>query len=221
MSHEFKTPISTINLAIDSVLNSKNIIDKKKIDRYLSVVKEENKRMQDQVENILKISQLERDKNISDMRNENLHSIISNAINHFSLIVKSKKGSIRTNLNAENTICSIVKIDFTNALINIIDNGIKYSVGPPQILIKTQNINNTLIIEIIDKGIGMSKKTQKMIFEKFFREETGDIHNVRGHGIGLTFVKKVINLVNAKIFVDSQLGYGSNFKIEIPLSLKN
>ena len=91
----------------------------------------------------------------------------------------------------------------------------------PQILIKTQNINNTLIIEIIDKGIGMSKKTQKMIFEKFFREETGDIHNVRGHGIGLTFVKKVINLVNAKIFVDSQLGYGSNFKIEIPLSLKN
>ena len=221
MSHEFKTPISTINLAIDSVLNSKNIIDKKKIDRYLSVVKEENKRMQDQVENILKISQLERDKNISDMRNENLHSIISNAINHFSLIVKSKKGSIRTNLNAKNSICSIVKIDFTNALINIIDNGIKYSVGPPQILIKTQNINNTLIIEIIDKGIGMSKKTQKMIFEKFFREETGDIHNVRGHGIGLTFVKKVINLVNAKIFVDSQLGYGSNFKIEIPLSLKN
>lgn len=221
MSHEFKTPISTINLAIDSILNSKNKIDTKKIDRYLSVVKEENKRMQDQVENILKISQLERDKNISDMRNENLHIIINNAMNHFSLIVKSKKGSIKTNLNAKNTICRIVKIDFTNALINIIDNGIKYSVGPPQILIKTQNINNYLIIEIIDKGIGMSKKTQKMIFEKFFREETGDIHNVRGHGIGLTFVKKVINLINAKIFVDSQLGYGSNFRIEIPLSIKS
>ena len=104
---------------------------------------------------------------------------------------------------------------------NLIDNGIKYSAGPPEILIKTQNINNNLIIEIIDKGIGMSKKTQKMIFEKFFREETGDIHSVRGHGIGLTFVKKVVNLINAKIYVDSKLGYGSNFKIEIPLSVKN
>ena len=219
MSHEFKTPISTINLAIDSIVNPKNIIDKKTIERYLSIVKEENRRMQDQVENILKISQLERDKNISDMRNENLHTIINDAISHFSLIVKSKKGSIKTKLDAKNTICNIVKIDFTNALINIIDNAIKYSVRPPEILIKTQNINSTLRIEIIDKGIGMNKKTQKLIFEKFFREETGNIHSVRGHGIGLTFVKKVINLINAKIFVDSQIGYGSNFKIEIPLSL--
>ncbi|MDG2396510.1 MAG: HAMP domain-containing sensor histidine kinase [Flavobacteriaceae bacterium] len=216
MSHEFKTPIATINLAIDSIVNPKNIINKDKIKRYVSVVKEENKRMQSQIENILKISQLDRGKEFDENKKENVHNIIEKAINHFSLIISSKNGVIKTSFTADNFYCYINELNFINVFVNILDNAIKYSLSSPEIKITTYNKNNNIIIEIGDKGIGMDSKTQNLIFKKFFREQKGDIHNVKGQGLGLAYVKKIISISNGKVFVNSNLGEGSTFFIELP-----
>ena len=170
--------------------------------------------MQDQVENILKISQLERDKNISDMRNENLHSIISNAINHFSLIVKSKKGSIRTNLNAENTICSIVKIDFTNALINIIDNGIKYGEKVNIELIKS---SNNLFIKIEDDGPGIDEKEYDNVFKPFYKIDKGRADSKSSVGLGLSIASDIIRSHGGNIKLEKSNMNGLSVKIFLPV----
>ncbi len=213
MTHEFKTPIATINLALDALNNPKVANNKDFIQRYHEMIREENKRMHAQVENVLRISKLEKNELNLPIEQVDMHDIIEDAISHVSLIVENKNGYINTQFNAKNTLIKGNELHLTNVLVNILDNAIKYSKEAPKISIKTYNERNNFIITIADQGIGMSKAAQNQIFEKFYREHTGDIHNVKGHGLGLAYVKKIIDYHNAKISVDSEKNKGTTFKI--------
>ncbi len=217
MTHEFKTPIATINLALDAIKNPQVIDDKEKVARYLSMIKEENKRMHAQVENVLRISKLEKNElNISKDRVD-LHDLIQEAVDHVELIVEDRNGYIKTNLNAEYSTVLANDSHFTNVIINILDNAVKYSPEEPKINIVTENIGNSIILKISDQGSGMSKAAQKRVFEKFYREHTGDIHNVKGHGLGLAYVKRIVEDHHGHISVESEKGKGSTFIIKLPL----
>ncbi|PTM07030.1 MAG: two-component sensor histidine kinase [Bacteroidetes bacterium] len=217
MTHEFKTPIATINLALDAIRNPKVIGDEEKVKRYLKMIKDENKRMHAQVENVLRISKLERNElNISKERVD-LHDIIEDAISHIELIVESRNGYIKAQLDA--TITSILanETHFTNVIVNILDNAVKYSDDEPKIKVITENVGNSIILKISDQGNGMSKSVQKRVFEKFYREHTGDVHNVKGHGLGLAYVKRIVDDHSGHISVESEKGKGSTFIIKLPL----
>tara|TARA_B110000914_G_C15188748_1_gene320772 strand:- start:49 stop:600 length:552 start_codon:yes stop_codon:yes gene_type:complete len=181
------------------------------------MIREENRRMHTQVENVLRISKLENDELDLEKGEVNLHDIIENAITHVSLIVEHKGGYIKTHLNALNSSVYGSNIHLTNIIVNIIDNAIKYTEAAPEIDIYTENEGKHIILKIVDKGIGMNKLVQKKIFEKFYREQMGNIHNVKGHGLGLSYVKRILDDHNAEINVESEKGKGSTFSIKINL----
>ncbi|NRD21159.1 HAMP domain-containing histidine kinase [Winogradskyella eckloniae] len=217
MTHEFKTPIATINLALDSIKNPKILNDQDKVLRYLGMIKEENKRMHAQVENVLRISKLEKNElNISKERHE-LHDLIEDAITHVELIIEDRKGYVKTHLNAEHTSILANESHFTNVLVNILDNAIKYSENAPKIDVYTENVGNNIILKVADQGNGMSKAVAKRVFEKFYREHTGNVHNVKGHGLGLAYVKRIVDDHQGHISVESEKGKGSTFIIKMPL----
>jgi len=217
MTHEFKTPIATINLALDAIKNPKIIDDKEKVLRYLQMIKDENKRMHAQVENVLRISKLEKKELDINKESDNIHDIIEDAIEHVNLIVDDRNGTITTHFDANRTSVLLNDVHFTNVIVNILDNAIKYSPEEPVIDIYTENVKDFVIVKIKDQGSGMSKVAQKRIFEKFYREHTGDLHNVKGHGLGLAYVKRIIEDHNSQIFVESEKGKGSTFIIKVPL----
>ncbi|MEL4455164.1 HAMP domain-containing sensor histidine kinase [Lutimonas vermicola] len=217
MTHEFKTPIATINLAIDSIRNPKIIGDKEKVIRYSEMIREENKRMHAQVENVLRISKLE--KNQLDLSKDvvDLHDIIEDAVSHVALIIRDREGFIEKNLEARQSEILASKFHMTNVITNILDNAIKYSEGPPEIRIKTENAGNNIVLKISDNGIGMSKHVQRKVFNKFYREETGNIHNVKGHGLGLSYVKSIVERHQGHVYLESEKGKGSTFTVKLPI----
>jgi len=198
MTHEFKTPIATINLALDAIKNPKVIDDKEKVHRYLQMIRDENKRMHAQVENVLRISKLEKRELEINKEAIDINEIISDAIEHVSLIVEDREGVINTHFSASRTSALLNDVHFTNVFVNILDNAIKYSPDKPKIDIFTENVKDFLVVKIKDCGTGMSKVAQKRIFEKFYREHTGDIHNVKGHGLGLAYVKRIVEEHNGQ-----------------------
>ena len=214
ISHEFKTPIATINLALDAISSSTKNLNDKSIS-YLGMIREENSRMLSQVENILRISQLEKSSNPFDMEDIDIHEVIEDAIEHVKLIVESKKGSIDLSLKAEDSNISGNSNHLENIIINILDNAVKYSKENPKIVVSSTNINKDIRLCFEDNGIGMDKNTQKLIFEKFYREQNGDIHNIKGHGLGLSYVKKIIDFHNGKILLESKKGTGTKFYITL------
>ena len=217
MTHEFKTPIATINLALDAIRNPKIIDDKEKVLRYLQMIRDENKRMHAQVENVLRISKLEKKELDIEKESSNIEDIIYDAIEHVNLILEDREGSITTHFDAARTSVLINDVHFTNVIVNILENAIKYSPNTPKIDIYTENIKDMVLIKVKDNGLGMSKVAQKRIFEKFYREHTGDIHNVKGHGLGLAYVKRIVEDHNGQVYVESEKGKGSTFIIKIPL----
>lgn len=217
MTHEFKTPIATINLALDAIRNPKVIDDKEKVVRYLTMIKEENKRMHAQVENVLRISKLEKNElNISKDR-LNMHDLIEDAITHVELIVEDRQGYIKTFLDAPKASVLANESHFTNVIVNILDNAIKYSPEAPKIEVYTENVGNNILLKIKDHGSGMSKAAAKRVFEKFYREHTGNIHNVRGHGLGLAYVKRIVEDHQGHVSVESEKDKGSTFIIKLPI----
>ncbi|TDY12620.1 two-component system phosphate regulon sensor histidine kinase PhoR [Meridianimaribacter flavus] len=217
MTHEFKTPIATINLALDSIKNPKIIGDQEKVMRYLGMIKDENKRMHAQVENVLRISKLEKNElNISKDRVK-LHDLVEDAITHVELIVEDRKGYVKTHLEASKSSVLANESHFTNVIVNILDNAIKYSDDAPKIDVYTENVGNNILLKIADQGNGMSKQVQKRVFEKFYREHTGNVHNVKGHGLGLAYVKRIVEDHQGHISVESEKGKGSVFTIKLPL----
>ena len=213
MTHEFKTPIATIDIGLNAIKTEEIKSDKKMKSRYLSVIDEENKRMNKQVENVLKISQLDSSK-ISLIKNDiDVHSVIYEANKRISLLLNTNNGKINLDFKAENSIIKLSFEDLTKVFVNLLENSIKYSTDNPEISIKTRNYNKKLEIILSDKGMGMSNKVKSKIFDKFYRIPQGNIHNVKGHGLGLSFVKKIIDLHNGTISVKSELGVGSSFKI--------
>lgn len=217
MTHEFKTPIATINLALDAIKSPKVIENQETVKKYLQMIRDENKRMHAQVENVLRISKLEKRELDISKEPMDLHDIIEDAIDHVSLIVEDRQGSVTANLNALRSTVLLNDVHFTNVMVNMLDNAIKYTTGIPEIVVSTENVKDFVIIKVKDNGIGMSKVAQKRIFEKFYREHTGDIHNVKGHGLGLAYVKRIVDDHNGQIFVESEKGKGSTFIIKLPL----
>ena len=217
MTHEFKTPIATINLAVDSIKNPKIIGDEEKVIRYANMIKQENKRMHAQVENVLQISKLEKNQLDLTMDVIDVHELIEEAIIHVELIIADRKGSINNHFEASLSEIMGSQFHLLNVFTNILDNAIKYSEGEPKIDIYTENVGNNVLIKIVDQGIGMSKSVQRKVFNKFYREQTGNIHNVKGHGLGLSYVQSIVDKHNGNIVVESEKGKGSTFIVKLPL----
>ena len=158
---------------------------------------------------------MEKSSNPFDMEITNIHEVIEDAVEHVTLIVESNNGSINLSLNADNSNILGNSNHLENIIINILDNAVKYSKSKPSIIISTRNIDDNIEICIQDNGIGMDKNTQKMVFEKFYREQNGDIHDIKGHGLGLSYVKKIVDFHKGKITLESKKGSGTKFFINI------
>ncbi len=215
MTHEFKTPLATISLAVDALKNEKVINDREKMNYFSGIIKDENKRMNKQVETILQAALL--DKQEIQLNESEVHAndLIQTAINNISLPLAEKKGKIEVHLNATKDVIMADEVHFTNIINNLLDNAIKYSKENLHIKLSTQNFNDHIRIKIEDNGIGMNKETLHRIFEKFYRAHTGNIHNVKGFGLGLSYVKTIVDAHKGKIKAESTLGKGSCFAIDM------
>ena len=218
MSHEFKTPLATISVATDSLANDKIATNPEKVKYYSGLIKQENLRMKKQVENVLNMSKLERNEVKLFLKDTDVRNLIKRTTESFGLIVAQRNGTLTQEFNTEKYQFKIDEFHISNALVNLLDNANKYSPEAPEITVKTRNEGNWYVIEISDKGMGMETDSKLRIFEKFFREETGNIHNVKGQGLGLSYVKKIIELHKGLIIVDSTKDYGSTFTIKLPMS---
>lgn len=216
MTHEFKTPIATISLAADSVVNPKVINNSAKIRNFVKIIKDENKRMNLQVERVLQMALLDKSKLDLNLKALDAHQLIRSALKNTGVQIKEKKGTIQTKFSATKTMAMIDEIHFMNIINNLIDNALKYTKLKPDISISTQNIGDKILISVEDQGIGMSQEEQAKIFDRFYRVSKGNIHNIKGFGLGLSYVKAIVEAFNGSIRVKSELGKGSRFDIFIP-----
>jgi two-component system phosphate regulon sensor histidine kinase PhoR len=221
MTHEFKTPIATISLAADTITNPKVINDENSIRHFIGMIKKENSRMNKKVETILQIASL--DKKEIEFRYENvsLHSIIEHAVETIDIQVQQRNGKISINFEASNPIVYGDSEHLINLVNNLLDNAIKYSPDSPQITIKTINNETGVILTVEDKGIGMTKAVQSKIFERFYRLSSGNVHDVKGFGLGLNYARAIIDAHKGNVTVSSEPGKGSRFEIYIPFNWEN
>jgi len=218
MTHELKTPIATIGLACEA-LTDKNIkLDKSSQNRFLTTIKSENVRLGKLVENVLESSVSVRASPELKLEVFNIEEVIKKAIKSIQLSYNTRNGKIKTDFLAQNKIIEADKLHITNVIHNLLDNSLKYSSNSPLVTISTRDVIGGLIIRIKDNGIGIAKDNHKRIFEKLFRVPTGDLHNVKGFGLGLSYVKSIIDLHKGKIMVESKLGNGSTFTINLKSS---
>ncbi len=218
MTHEFKTPIATISLAVDALKNEKVQAEPDRAKYFTGIIKEENIRMNKHVETILQAALMEKEEFRLNKKTLSVHKIIKQTIEKYQLQLHKQEGQVHVLLNATNDSIEGDEVHFTNAVSNLMDNAIKYSNGAPDITITTHNTYKNVVIQITDKGIGMSRETEKRIFEKFYRAHTGNIHQVKGFGLGMSYVKSVIDAHEGNIKVSSTLGKGSTFTVEMALS---
>ena len=218
MTHEFKTPIATVSLATEALQDDDLKSNKGLIDRYVQIIREENKRLGAQVEKVLQIASLDKKDFKLKFENANVHEIIAGAKINIDLIAEKRGGTVTCQLLASNPIVEADKVHITNIVNNLLDNANKYSSEAPEIHIRTENISTGLIIKISDKGIGMTKEATQKIFEKFFRVSTGNIHDVKGFGLGLSYVKDIVDMHHGEITVKSEIGKGSTFKVYLPFT---
>ncbi|OSZ81785.1 hypothetical protein CAP35_00515 [Chitinophagaceae bacterium IBVUCB1] len=218
MTHELKTPLATISLAIDALTNEKVIHDSDKVRYYSSMIKDENKRMNKQVEKILQAARIEKQDIKLNLQELNAHDIIQKVADNLLLQIQEKNGSISLSLNADRHLIMADEVHFSNIVFNLLDNAIKYSKDNLHIDVSTKVSNGMLAISVKDNGIGMNRETQSRVFEKFYRAHTGNIHNVKGFGLGLSYVKATVEAHQGKVTVDSSLGKGSTFTIMLPIA---
>jgi len=216
MTHEFKTPIATISVATDSITNEKVLRDPERIKYFTGMIKKENTRMNRQVEDILTIARLDKKDFEFNWETIDVHELIKDAIQGIALQVEKKGGKITTHFDAKNPMATTDKIHCTNVVYNLIDNANKYSADSPEISISTKNSQHGVLISVEDKGIGMNKAVQGKIFERFYRQTSGNIHNVKGFGLGLSYVKAVLEANKGTITVQSEPGKGSKFDVYLP-----
>lgn len=218
MTHELKTPLATISLAIDALTNEKVIHDTEKIRYYSTMIKDENKRMNKQVEKILQSARIEKQDIKLNLQVLNAHEIISKVANNVQLQILDKGGTLNVHTNANEFRIKADEVHFSNVVFNLLDNAIKYSKEDLVIELITKSTNSMFIFRVKDNGIGMNKETQSRIFEKFYRAHTGNIHNVKGFGLGLSYVKAIVEAHGGKVRVDSSVGKGSTFSVYFPLA---
>jgi two-component system, OmpR family, phosphate regulon sensor histidine kinase PhoR len=217
MTHEFKTPLATISLAVDALKNERVQHDKEKMQYFGNIIKEENRRMNKHVETILQAALMDKQELKLNFKSIHAHEVISKVVDNFRLQLEEKTGKIELTLNARADLINADEVHFTNLVSNLVDNAIKYSKEELFIRVYTHCTNRHFILRVEDNGIGMSKESVKRIFEKFYRAHTGNIHNVKGFGLGMSYVKTVVDAHKGKIRVDSALGRGSVFTVELPI----
>lgn len=219
MTHELKTPLATISLAVDALNNKKVICNEEQIRYYSGMIREENKRMNKQVETILQAARIERQEITLNQERLNAHHVIQQIADNLILQIQEKHGSLSLSLKAPRHFIMADEVHFANIINNLLDNAIKYSKEevPVSIVIETVNNGGNLAIRIKDNGIGMTKETQTRVFEKFYRAHTGNLHNVKGFGLGLSYVKAMVDAHRGRIKLDSTPGKGSTFIVSLPV----
>jgi two-component system phosphate regulon sensor histidine kinase PhoR len=216
MTHEFKTPLATISLAVDALRNNKVIEDRTRMEYFSSIIKEENKRMNKHVETILQAALMDRQEINLNKAPLHVHDLIKEAVSNYTLQLQEKEGRIELDLNAKEDLINGDEVHFRNLISNLIDNAVKYSKDKLVLKISSSIVSKNLLLKFEDNGIGMSKETVRRIFEKFYRAHTGNLHNVKGFGLGLSYVKTIIDAHNGRIKVESSPGKGSSFTLEVP-----
>jgi two-component system phosphate regulon sensor histidine kinase PhoR len=221
MTHEFKTPIATISLAADTITNPKVISDESSIRHFIGMIKKENSRMNKKVETILQIASLDKKEIEFKYESISLHSVIERAVETIEILLLQRSGTVRLNLDAAQPVIHGDGEHLTNLINNLLDNAIKYSEGAPEILIETKNNEKGIILSVTDKGIGMSKSVQHRIFERFYRQTSGNVQDVKGFGLGLNYALAIVDAHKGDIKVFSEPGKGSRFDVFLPFNLEN
>jgi two-component system phosphate regulon sensor histidine kinase PhoR len=221
MTHEFKTPIATISLAADTITNPKVINDESSIKHFISLIKKENSRMNKKVETILQIASLDKKEIAFKFENVSLHSIIEHVADTLEIQVHQRNGTINLNLGCHEPVIMGDQEHLTNLVNNLLDNAIKYSAGSPEITVTTSNNDKGVLMCVEDKGIGMTKSVQSKIFERFYRQSSGNVHDVKGFGLGLNYVRAIVDAHRGTINVSSEPGKGSRFDIFLPYNGEN
>ena len=216
MTHEFKTPISSIKIATDVLASAEVVQSNERLSKYAQIIKDQNKRLNNQVEKVLNIARIEKNEFELKLEKINLQEDLKRIIEAESIRVKKMNGSIRSNFSAEGVVISADHLHFSNMVTNIIDNAIKYSGDKPEILISTKIRNKNVLLTISDKGIGIDKEHLNRLFDRFFRVHTGNKHDVKGFGLGLFYVKRVCQSHDWEVQVDSELGKGTDIIFKIP-----
>ncbi len=216
MTHELKTPLATISLAVDALKSTKVNTDPKSVDYFSTIIKEENVRMNKHVETILQAAQLDKKENELNKQAVELHDLILGVVDSFKLQLEGKPSNVETILEASPSTIMVDEEHVLHVLSNLIDNAIKYSKNEINITLQTKTLHNRTSISIIDKGIGMDADARKHIFEKFYRAHSGNVHDVKGYGLGMSYVKWVIDSHKGQITVNSEIGIGTAIKIILP-----
>jgi two-component system, OmpR family, phosphate regulon sensor histidine kinase PhoR len=219
MTHEFKTPISTIALACEALSDREMRKSGEFTENYVNMIRDENKRLAMMAEKILQTAVIDKGQMKMNKEKIDLHEVISEVIKNISIQVEIKDGVILKNFMAANPVLEGDKVHLTNLVYNLLDNANKYSPRKPVIRISTENTSSGILLTIEDKGIGISKSEQKKIFEKLYRVPTGNIHEVRGFGLGLSYVKAIVDEHRGKISLESEISKGSTFKVFLPFKI--
>lgn len=217
MTHEFKTPISTISLACEALSDPTLHNDTSMREAYISIIRDENDRLKDMVNNILQIAQLKKGQVKMNVELLDMHELVHKVTDSVALQISSSNGTLNLALNADNYKLFGDRHHLENVLTNLVENGIKYSTEKPEILINTQSDKKNFMLSVSDKGIGIPKKAIDNIFNNFYRVPRGNVHNVKGYGLGLGYVKKIVSLHHGHIKVQSEEGKGSTFVVFLPL----
>ena len=220
MTHEFKTPIATISLAADSISSPIIAGAPDKVKRFADIIRQENKRMNAQVEKVLQMAVIDKREFRLNLTQVDLHTVIEQAVANASLQVEKKNGKVSADLQASQ---STVQADIThvsNIIANLLDNANKYSPDRPEISVHTSNVSNGVQVIVKDNGVGMTKEARKHIFDKFYRVHTGNLHDVKGFGLGLSYVKALMTAHKGQIDVISELGKGSSFILFFPTQVE-
>ncbi|MGB0884020.1 MAG: sensor histidine kinase [Flavobacteriales bacterium] len=216
MTHELKTPISTVSLALEALLKFDLRMDEQRSKKYLEICKNENARLGNMVENVLNSAANQKGELKLNCEELELNKLVSQVVENIEVQVRAKNGSISLKLEATDDLIYADPVHFTNILFNLLDNAIKYYRDVPKIEIKTKSDSSNVYIDVKDEGIGLKKEDKERIFERFYRVPTGNVHNVKGYGLGLSYVYDVVQKHEGSILVESELGKGTNFKIKLP-----
>ena len=218
MTHEFKTPISTISLACEALSDRDIVRSHEFTENYINIILEENKRLATMAEKILQTAVIEKGQLKMKRERIDLHEVITDVIKNIRIQVEIKDGVIRKQCKAANPVLLGDKVHLTNLVYNILDNANKYSPRKPVITVRTENTSNGIMLTIEDRGIGISKGEQKKIFDKLYRVPTGNIQEVRGFGLGLSYVKAIVEEHHGRISLDSEINKGTTFKVFLPFT---
>ena len=218
MTHEFKTPVSTIMIASEALKDHEIVADASRVSRLANIIYEENARLGSHIERVLNVARIEKNDFKLDKKPLDVNEMISIVIDSMQLKLQKHDVKLSMNLDAINAIVLADELHFSNLIYNLIDNAIKYSNDIPEITISTARRDNQIIIKVADKGIGMSRDQQTKIFEQFYRIPTGNLHDVKGFGLGLSYVNTIVKRLNGVISVRSEKDKGSDFELKFPLA---